>query len=187
MPDGGPTSNQVIVGVHGLSRKPPEPQLTDDWLRSLREGLGRNDGLDVAPERLGLELVYWADWLKAQPYGPGEDNEPYMPAPGNGPCPGTGIAGSTRCSSRCWTASPIQSTGAARSSPLTAQAVRRSGRGRHPAPAEAAGRPGNLLSRPGQTRAAAGSAGAEADGPPRQAGHADRPLDGLDHRLRRAA
>ena len=88
MPDGGPTSNQVIVGVHGLSRKPPEPQLTDDWLRSLREGLGRNDGLDVAPERLGLELVYWADWLQAQPYGPGEDPEPYTPAPGTEALPG---------------------------------------------------------------------------------------------------
>jgi hypothetical protein len=119
VPESAPTSSHVIVGVHGLSRKPPQPQLAEDWDRSLREGLGRNDGLDLTPERLGLELVYWADWLQVPPYGPGEDPEPYTPAPGAGPLPEYRKRWCDRCSSRCWTASPTRSTGAARCSRWT--------------------------------------------------------------------
>jgi hypothetical protein len=80
-----PTPNHVIIGVHGLSPKPPEDEHSKDWVRAICEGLKRNLNVDVAPERLGFQLVYWADWLERDPIKPSEDKEPYLPAEGTGP------------------------------------------------------------------------------------------------------
>lgn len=82
-----PEPSQVIIEVHGLSRKPPEDQHRDDWVKAIQEGLRRNFAVDVAAARLALDLVYWANWLGREPYGPGEDTEPYVAAAGSGPLP----------------------------------------------------------------------------------------------------
>ena len=82
-----PTSSHVIIGVHGLSPKPPKKEHSVGWVLAIGEGLRRNLNLDVAPERLGFELVYWADWLGRASIEPEKDNEPYLPAEGEGPLP----------------------------------------------------------------------------------------------------
>jgi pimeloyl-ACP methyl ester carboxylesterase len=79
--------SHVILGVHGLSRKPPKDQHGGDWCQAIQEGLTRNYGLDLGSDQVGLDLVYWADWLGREAYGEGEDTEPYAPAPGSGPLP----------------------------------------------------------------------------------------------------
>jgi len=82
-----PTPNYVIIGVHGLSPKPPKKEHSEAWALAICEGLRRNFNLTVAPERLGLELVYWADWLGRPEIEPNKDKEPYLPAEGEGPLP----------------------------------------------------------------------------------------------------
>jgi lecithin:cholesterol acyltransferase len=82
-----PEPSHVLVGVHGLSRKPEPDQHKRDWIEAIREGLRRNFALDVTADRLAFDLVYWADWLGRKPYGPGEDTEPYVAAAGSGPLP----------------------------------------------------------------------------------------------------
>jgi hypothetical protein len=82
-----PMPGHVIIGVHGLSAKPPEKEHREAWCLAICEGLQRNLNVSVAPERLGLELVYWADWLDRPATEPGKDEEPYLPAEGNGPLP----------------------------------------------------------------------------------------------------
>jgi Lecithin:cholesterol acyltransferase len=82
-----PEPSHVVIGVHGLSRKPERDQHQGDWIKAIREGLTRNFGLDVPAARLAFDLVYWAGWLGREPYRPGEDTEPYVAAAGNGPLP----------------------------------------------------------------------------------------------------
>jgi hypothetical protein len=77
----------AIIGIHGLSRKPPPEPHKADWIAALCEGLRRNHGLNLAAKQFALDLVYWADWLGLQPYAEGEDEEPYEPAGGDGPLP----------------------------------------------------------------------------------------------------
>jgi hypothetical protein len=79
--------NHVVIGIHGLSRKPPEQQHSKDWISAICEGLRRNCAVSVEADRLGFELVYWAGWLERPPYGPGEDKEPYVIAADSGPLP----------------------------------------------------------------------------------------------------
>jgi hypothetical protein len=80
-----PGQNHVVIGVHGLSSKPALEQHREDWIRSIREGLSRNFALDVAPEQIAFDLVYWADWLGRPALA--EDLEPYVAATGAGPLP----------------------------------------------------------------------------------------------------
>lgn len=79
--------NYSIIGVHGLRRKPPMDILRRDWLRALQEGLRKNHQLQIQPEDLAFELIYWADWLGSEPYAAGEDKQPYTEAEGEGPLP----------------------------------------------------------------------------------------------------
>jgi hypothetical protein len=82
-----PAQSHVVIGIHGLSSKPPPEPHSRDWGRAICEGLTRNLAVNVAPERLGFELVYWADWLGRPAIPPNEDSEPYEPAAGTGPLP----------------------------------------------------------------------------------------------------
>jgi hypothetical protein len=77
------TSNYVIIGVHGLSWKPPHDEHKPAWEGAICEGLWRNFRVD-AKERLNFDLVYWADWV---PRPPQVDQEPYVPMPDGGPLP----------------------------------------------------------------------------------------------------
>ncbi len=83
----------LILGIHGLNRKPAKPVLANWWLQSLEEGLARA-GLATGSE-LPFELVYWADLLHPEPFTAGADPAPYVPAPGSGPLP-TGKSGFRR-------------------------------------------------------------------------------------------
>ncbi len=80
-----PAQSHVVIGVHGLSSKPPQQQHREDWIRAIREGLSRNFAVEVEPERLAFDLVYWADWLDRLALA--EDLEPYVAAAGTGPLP----------------------------------------------------------------------------------------------------
>jgi hypothetical protein len=77
----------VILGIHGLSPKPPHVPHEKDWNRAICEGLTRNHDMDVDPDHFGLKLVYWAHWLDRPSIREGEDKEPYTAAPGTGPLP----------------------------------------------------------------------------------------------------
>lgn len=78
--------NYCIIGIHGLRPKPPMTVLRRGWLAALQEGLWKNHQLPIQAEDLAFELVYWADWLGAEPYGD-NDPEPYIKAEGEGPLP----------------------------------------------------------------------------------------------------
>jgi hypothetical protein len=68
-------SAKVIVGVHGLSNKPPSAVLEQWWAQAILEGLAVNRQLHVIT--LPFEMVYWADLMYPAP----EDAlEPYTPA-----------------------------------------------------------------------------------------------------------
>ena len=82
-----PAPNHVIIGVHGLSAKPPQEQHAADWKSAICEGLARNLGVDDAQERIGFHLVYWAQWLEREAIAPGKDKEPYVEAKDGGPLP----------------------------------------------------------------------------------------------------
>lgn len=73
----------LIIGIHGLSNKPPAAALAEGWEQAIREGLKRN--MDVHPTSLNFHSVYWADVMYDEPI---ENNpEPYHEAPGDGPLP----------------------------------------------------------------------------------------------------
>ena len=80
-------SSRILIGIHGLSRKPEEAPHTLDWKRAICEGLVRNAAANIKPDRLDFELVYWADWLGLAPLKPEEDTEPYSEVGGSGPFP----------------------------------------------------------------------------------------------------
>lgn len=72
----------LIIGIHGLSNKPPASRLKAWWTEAIVEGLRRN------LERSGgiaFDLAYWADLMYDAPLDP--DPEPYAPAAGTGPLP----------------------------------------------------------------------------------------------------
>lgn len=55
---------RVIIGIHGLSNKPPAPVLRDWWILSIHDGMA-SIGLPKIPFR--FELLYWADLFYPQP------------------------------------------------------------------------------------------------------------------------
>jgi hypothetical protein len=85
MPDAA--SGHVILGIHGLSRKPPEDSHRKAWNRAICEGLTHNHSVDVNPEKFGLQLVYWAHWLGLDPIPDDQDKEPYVAWDKEGPLP----------------------------------------------------------------------------------------------------
>ena len=80
------TDKTFIIGIHGLSNKPPRGVLERWWRLSLSEGLHRH--FNRLPF-FDFRLVYWADYLNPQPIDPNEKNpehplyasEPYHTAP----------------------------------------------------------------------------------------------------------
>ncbi len=58
---------RIIIGIHGLSNKPPQKTLKRWWSEAIREGLIR-----IGKERWSVpfELVYWADLLYPEPLDP---------------------------------------------------------------------------------------------------------------------
>jgi len=80
----------VIICIHGLRNKPEEKLLSDWWKRSIMEGLSING---CSAKDFKFELVYWADYLHAEPLSMGERNRkspiyienPYLPFSGYTP------------------------------------------------------------------------------------------------------
>ena len=56
---------KVIIGIHGLSNKPPKVLLEKWWYMSIIEGLNANRKDDIPDFK--FELVYWADLLYEHP------------------------------------------------------------------------------------------------------------------------
>ncbi|MEO9967672.1 MAG: alpha/beta hydrolase [Reichenbachiella sp.] len=54
----------LILGIHGLSNKPPKKLLTSWWKRSIKEGLAK---IDKSPTQFDFKMVYWADLLHKEP------------------------------------------------------------------------------------------------------------------------
>src|SRR5262245_56954576 len=82
-----PAQNHVVIGIHGLSSKPPSEPHSKDWVSAICERLSRNFAVNVPGDRVGFELVYWADWLGRPAIVAGRDTEPYCTAAGTGPLP----------------------------------------------------------------------------------------------------
>ena len=76
--------SKIIICIHGLGNKVPQPLLKTWWKRSVREGL---KGIDRPRLNFHFELVYWADVLHPRPLDPNEENknahlyleDPYFP------------------------------------------------------------------------------------------------------------
>ena len=55
-----PNSGQATIFlVHGRGVKPPEPILTEHWVRALEHGLKRDHQLDLC--EVNVEMIYYAD------------------------------------------------------------------------------------------------------------------------------
>jgi hypothetical protein len=75
----------LIIGVHGLSNKPPKKQLKHWWRKSIEEGLSKIEG---SPTKFDFRMVYWADIMYPKPLSskrkdpshPLHIEEPYIPA-----------------------------------------------------------------------------------------------------------
>jgi len=79
------TKSKIIIGIHGLGNKPPQPLLQEWWKKALLEGLR----LQRKPvDDFHFELVYWADILYLHPLNPAVSDpddplfidNPYIPA-----------------------------------------------------------------------------------------------------------
>lgn len=57
--------SNVIIGIHGLSNKPPAETLQQGWEAAILEGLRINHG--IGRVALNFVSVYWADVMYAQP------------------------------------------------------------------------------------------------------------------------
>lgn len=53
-----------VTFIHGIANKPEKEALRRIWLETLRGGEG---GLDFEGDRIGSQMVYWADLLYAKP------------------------------------------------------------------------------------------------------------------------
>lgn len=51
--------SRIIIGIHGLSNKPPPADLAEYWQLALLEGLAKNTSIHL--QSLPFSLVYWAD------------------------------------------------------------------------------------------------------------------------------
>ncbi len=68
--------SKIVIGVHGLSNKPPADILYDDgWVKAIQEGLLKNQG--VADKSFEFEGVYWAKLNYPEPK---TDADIYRPA-----------------------------------------------------------------------------------------------------------
>ncbi len=47
--------SNIIIGIHGLSNKPPRKELQDGWRDAILEGLKENEGLSSV--KLNFESV----------------------------------------------------------------------------------------------------------------------------------
>jgi len=54
----------LVIGIHGLSNKPPKKLLTHWWRRSIEEGLSK---VAKSPTKFDFTMLYWADLLYPQP------------------------------------------------------------------------------------------------------------------------
>ncbi|SMD36643.1 Lecithin:cholesterol acyltransferase [Reichenbachiella faecimaris] len=54
----------LVIGIHGLSNKPPKRLLTHWWRRSIEEGLSK---IDKSPTQFDFKMLYWADLLYPTP------------------------------------------------------------------------------------------------------------------------
>lgn len=77
---------KIIIGIHGLANKPGRNKLREWWLRSIEEGLVKNEQLkDLTIE---FRMVYWAKLLYMHPlhndkkydFDPLYNDEPYLEA-----------------------------------------------------------------------------------------------------------
>lgn len=77
---------RIIIGIHGLGNKPPQPLLERWWQKAICEGLGR---IGCSHQNFKFELVYWAHYLHSEPLNvtiqdtehPLHIENPYIPAP----------------------------------------------------------------------------------------------------------
>ena len=76
----------VIVGIHGLAKKPARQEEAACWEAAIREGLAKNCGIHAA--QFTYRMVYWADLLYKYPlhhdphfaFDALYNDEPYGPA-----------------------------------------------------------------------------------------------------------
>lgn len=57
--------SKVIIGIHGLSNKPPKDTLAEWWKKAIIEGLHKNTG--IFNPSINFESVYWADVMYENP------------------------------------------------------------------------------------------------------------------------
>ncbi len=57
--------SKVIIGIHGLSNKPPKDTLARWWKEAITEGLEKNTG--ISNPSIHFESVYWADVMYQNP------------------------------------------------------------------------------------------------------------------------
>lgn len=55
---------KIIIAIHGIGNKPPQPLLQQWWRRAICEGLER---IGRPRKRFKLELAYWAHFLYSEP------------------------------------------------------------------------------------------------------------------------
>ncbi len=76
----------LVIGIHGLSNKPPREQLQGWWYAAIAEGLTKN--CQMVNPQFECQLVYWADLLYKYPlhddadysFDPLYNSQPYRPA-----------------------------------------------------------------------------------------------------------
>ncbi|MFQ5651969.1 MAG: esterase/lipase family protein [bacterium] len=76
---------RVIIGIHGIGNKPPQPLLRHWWQNAICEGV---DKCGLSLKHFKFEMVYWAHYLYSQPQDIREKNpenelhvsNPYVPA-----------------------------------------------------------------------------------------------------------
>ena len=57
--------SKIVIGIHGLSNKPPADVLAQGWKASIIEGLATNRHIEVAD--IAFQSVYWADVMYGEP------------------------------------------------------------------------------------------------------------------------
>ena len=63
-----PIEQSIIIGIHGLARKPQKLTLTKWWKAAICEGLNYNirkyRANNIAPSQLNFSMVYWNDLMR---------------------------------------------------------------------------------------------------------------------------
>ncbi len=83
-----PYMAKVIIGIHGLSNKPPKQLLEQWWKLAMAEGLEKHNFRQTLPV---FEMVYWADLMNDSPLDETEKNpeSPYFLEEGYSESPGS--------------------------------------------------------------------------------------------------